>query len=136
VHSLKDEQVDMTRVSISKSYAILVGLEAYTKTRKKLKHGFEHAEHQKDKTLHPVEFAKMEEEQKDKSESAEKERKLLAVQFRHDEELKKRGSLGTRMLRKLGLKSKHKDELSAQTGGPLSVPGEDVESAIPPEGRR
>lgn len=43
VHSLKDNGVDMSHVSISRSYAVLVGLEAYVKTRKKIKHGVEHA---------------------------------------------------------------------------------------------
>ena len=41
LHSLKDAGVDMSNVTISKSYAVLVGLEAYTKfvnDRKKLKH--------------------------------------------------------------------------------------------------
>jgi hypothetical protein len=33
VHSLRDEGVDMSRVSISRSYAVLVGLEAYVRTR-------------------------------------------------------------------------------------------------------
>lgn len=36
VTSLKEEGVDMSRVSISKSYAVLVGLEAYTKVRKRV----------------------------------------------------------------------------------------------------
>ena len=43
VHSLKDNGVDMSHVSISRSYAVLVGLEAYVKTRRKIKHGVEHA---------------------------------------------------------------------------------------------
>lgn len=41
LHSLEDAGVDMSKVRISKSYAVLVGLEAYTKfvgERKKLKH--------------------------------------------------------------------------------------------------
>lgn len=42
VHSLKDNGVDMSRVSISRSYAVLVGLEMYVKTRRKVKHGVEH----------------------------------------------------------------------------------------------
>ncbi|KAL5470074.1 hypothetical protein PMIN07_002072 [Paraphaeosphaeria minitans] len=43
VHSMRDNGVDMSRVSISRSYAVLVGLEMYVKTRRKVKHGVEHA---------------------------------------------------------------------------------------------
>ncbi|KAK4231790.1 hypothetical protein QBC38DRAFT_325644, partial [Podospora fimiseda] len=37
VNSLKEEGVDMSSVSISKSYAVLVGLEAYSKVRKSVR---------------------------------------------------------------------------------------------------
>ena len=62
----------MSRVSISRSYAVLVGLEAYAKTRKKIKHGLHHASKNKDRVLHPEEAKKREEATKDKSKSAEK----------------------------------------------------------------
>ncbi|OAA63749.1 IQ calmodulin-binding motif protein [Niveomyces insectorum RCEF 264] len=42
VQSLRDAGVDMSHVSISKSYAVLVGLEAYTKTRQRGKSLLQH----------------------------------------------------------------------------------------------
>lgn len=41
-HSLQERGVDLSRVSISKSYAILAGIEGYTITKKKL-----HSAHEK-----------------------------------------------------------------------------------------
>ncbi|KIW91655.1 uncharacterized protein Z519_07623 [Cladophialophora bantiana CBS 173.52] len=80
VRSLRDEGVDMSHVSISRSYAVLVGLESYTKTRKHIKAAGETVTHEKDKLLNP-EKVKMEEEAKrDKSQSAEKERLYLEQQ--------------------------------------------------------
>ncbi|KAH8203992.1 hypothetical protein TruAng_001803 [Truncatella angustata] len=66
VHSLKDEGVDMSHVSISKSYAVLVGLEAYVKTRKKGKQTLQNMTHHKEKLLNPEEVIKREEAAKDK----------------------------------------------------------------------
>jgi len=51
VHSLKDNGVDMSRVSISRSYAVLVGLETYVKTRRKVKHGVEHVSNAETKVM-------------------------------------------------------------------------------------
>lgn len=51
VHSMKDHGVDMSRVSISRSYAVLVGLEVYVKTRRKVKNGVEHAHNAEIKIL-------------------------------------------------------------------------------------
>jgi hypothetical protein len=119
---------------------VLVGLEAYVKTRKKFKHGVGHVTHEKDKVLHPEEVQKKEEEEKDKSESAEKERNVIESEQRKQEEVKKRESIGTKLMRKLRIRSssqsantsKETSKLTPRT--PLSVPGEDVESGIAPEG--
>jgi hypothetical protein len=54
VHSMKDNGVDMSRVSISRSYAVLVGLEMYVKTRRKVKHGVEHAHNAETKVMYVV----------------------------------------------------------------------------------
>ncbi|KAF4309684.1 hypothetical protein GTA08_BOTSDO02616 [Botryosphaeria dothidea] len=137
VHSLRDAGVDMSRVSISRSYAILVGLEAYVKTRQKFKSGAEHASHGKEKILHPEEAAKREEQQKDKSKSAERERQILAHAAEKEEEEKRSTSLRLRVLRKLGFGgagAAPKSEKKKKSRGEAS--SRDAESGIPPEGRR
>lgn len=77
VKSLKAGGTDMSHVSISKSYAVLVGLEAYIKTRHKSKDIMGKMIHRRDKLIAPEEVQRREEEAKDKSESAEKERQVL-----------------------------------------------------------
>jgi hypothetical protein len=87
--SLREAGVDMSHVSISRSYAILLGLEAYVKTRKKIKRGIEHLHHGKQKVVRPEDYKKMKEAQWDKSKSAEKEREVLAIQAAEEEEHKR-----------------------------------------------
>ncbi|KAL7620411.1 hypothetical protein AAE478_009406 [Parahypoxylon ruwenzoriense] len=77
VHSLEEGGVDMSHVSISKSYAVLVGLEAYVKTKKKGKEAMQKLTHQKQKLLDPDEARRREEAELDTSESAAKERRVL-----------------------------------------------------------
>ncbi|KAK7962697.1 IQ calmodulin-binding domain-containing protein [Apiospora aurea] len=106
VHSLRDEGVDMSHVSISKSYAVLVGLEAYVKTRRKGKDAVHKATLHRDRILDPEEVARREEAERDKSESAAKER-----QFLQKEEEEKRGEGlggGMRFLQRLGFRKKKK----------------------------
>ena len=127
----------MSRVSISRSYAILVGLEAYVKTRRKLKHGAEHASNGKERVLHPEELAKRKEQEKDKSKSAERERQILAEASAKEEERKRSNSLRLRILRKLGVggaASAPKRERAKKSRGEAS--SRDVESGIPPDGTR
>lgn len=100
VHSLKDEGVDMSHVSISKSYAVLVGLETYVKTRKKGKQTVQKMTHVGKKVLDPAEVLKREEEAKDKSESAELERLHLQKEGTAQEE--NRGIV--KLLQKIGLR--------------------------------
>lgn len=80
VHSLKEEGVDMSHVSISKSYAVLVGLEIYMKTQQKGKGLLKKAAHRKDKIVHPEIAQRREEDARDTSQSAEKERQYLERQ--------------------------------------------------------
>lgn len=86
--SLKEEGVDMSHVSISKSYAVLVGLEAYMKTRQKGKEFLKKLTHQKDKVIHPEVAQKRIEDAKDKSQSAETERQFLEKQEKSRDENK------------------------------------------------
>ncbi|CAJ2500254.1 Uu.00g031070.m01.CDS01 [Anthostomella pinea] len=100
VHSLEDEGVDMSHVSISKSYAVLVGLEAYIKTQKKGKEALQKLTHQKEKILAPEEARKKEEAQLDSSQSAAIERKVL----RKEEVLRVENKASVRFLQKLGVR--------------------------------
>lgn len=122
---------------------MLVGLEAYVKTRKKFKHGVGHVKDTETKVMHPEEHKRKVEEQKDKSKSAEKERQLLA----HKAEERKEKSLPRRIWTRLSRSGseKEKSELSPKERENakkqkekkwLSKSGQDVESAIPPEGKR
>jgi len=65
--ALRAAGVDMSHVSISRSYAILLGLEAYERARKKIRRGAR-------RVAHPAEFKKG---KRERSKSAEKEREVL-----------------------------------------------------------
>ncbi|KAL1794685.1 hypothetical protein ACET3X_006501 [Alternaria dauci] len=144
VHSMKENGVDMSRVSISRSYAVLVGLEAYVKTRKKFKHGVEHVKEAETKVVHPEEYERKIEDQKDKSESAQKERQLLAQEAERKEAEKKQTSFGRRLWKRLSRGGGENDDLTPKEREAakqkrkkwISKSGEDVEDGIPPAGRR
>jgi hypothetical protein len=117
VHSLEDEGVDMSHVSISKSYAVLVGLEAYVKTQKKGKEALQKLSHHKLKVLEPEEAAKREEAEKDTSKSAAREREVLEKE-RREEELKRiETKAGMSFWQRLGFSHRgHKAEKSVEGG--------------------
>lgn len=130
VHSLKEEGVDMSHVSISKSYTVLVGLEMYIKTRKKGKELFQKLAHKKDKVLHPEEVLKREEDERDKSESAEKERQFLERQAQEkaeeEEKKKEENRSAVKVMQKLGITPVVPEE---QEGEPEAEKAEDVRTA-------
>ncbi|KID72087.1 IQ domain-containing protein IQM6 [Metarhizium brunneum] len=101
VKNLKEEGVDMSHVSISKSYTILVGLETYLKTRKKGKELVGKLMHGKDKLVAPEEVQRREEEEKDKSESAEKERRVLEREREEADKVKREMSKSDRVMEKI-----------------------------------
>ena len=78
VHSMHEAGVDMSRVSISKSYAVLLGLEGYMKTKRHMHEGVTIVEHEAEKIFHPEQARQREEKARDKSDSARKEREFLA----------------------------------------------------------
>ncbi|RDA82810.1 hypothetical protein CP532_1374 [Ophiocordyceps camponoti-leonardi (nom. inval.)] len=98
VRNLREVGVDMSHVSISKSYAVLVGLETYVKTRRKGKNLVGKLIREKDKMVAPDEFRKRQEAEKDKSESAEKERLFLEKQQQQQQPSGRRGSIAERVL--------------------------------------
>lgn len=140
---MQDNGVDMSRVSISRSYAVLVGLEAYVKTRRKVKKGIGAVKDAETKVVHPEVYEKKIEEQKDNSESARRERQLLADQAAKEEAERKERSWKRRIWKKInrtGEKNdaamREKEHAKDQKKAVLSQPGQDVESGIPPNGTR
>lgn len=83
----------MTHVSISRSYAVLVGLEAYVKTRKKAKKAYKKITCQRDKILSPEAAKKRELDAQDKSRSAEQERQYLKRKEVEEKEAKENRNL-------------------------------------------
>lgn len=141
VHSLKDAGVDMSRVSISKSYAVLVGIESYQKSKKRVKGAKVAIAHTKDKVLHPEKVKAEEEEARDKSQSAEKER--LHLQKIREEEIAQQRGLPHRMKDEvLKLTSMENVLKGAQPteGTPMEkrgIGGTGPEDGVPaPEGKR
>ncbi|KAJ4195741.1 hypothetical protein NW755_001904 [Fusarium falciforme] len=110
VHSLRQSGVDMTHVSISKSYVVLIGLEAYVKTRRKGKDLAQRVGHRRDKILDPEEAARREEEARDKSESAARERQVLE----REEAEKQEGRPVKKVLKKLGIKPTKEEKQAAK----------------------
>jgi hypothetical protein len=102
VHSLKDVGVDMSRVSISRSYAVLVGLEGYLGAKRTVKKG----EQRVKDLLNPEEARKREEQERDMSTSAQKERAFLETQA----EAQRQQSLAGRMMKRLSLEGKQRDD--------------------------
>ncbi|KAK7750080.1 hypothetical protein SLS62_007948 [Diatrype stigma] len=110
VHSLEEEGVDMSHVSISKSYAVLVGLETYMKTKKKGKEIVQRLSHRKMKMLKPEEAARKEEALKDKSESAAREREVLEKQKEEQEVARVENKAPARLMKRLGIRPRTSEE--------------------------
>jgi hypothetical protein len=89
----------MSHVSISRSYAVLVGLEAYVKTRRRGKKIVKALIHGRDMLLTHDELKKREEEELDKSESAAKEIRLQEMQ--HDEDASEENKANIKLLNKV-----------------------------------
>ena len=143
VQSLKDEGVDMSRVSISRSYAVLVGMESYMRTKKKVEKAQKAVGHEKDKLLNPDKVKAEKEAARDKSQSAEKERQYLEQQRR--EKHKENGGRGidsglvsrlTKHFSRLsGGESQKEEDAKARPG--RRVQGTGPEDGVPPpEGTR
>lgn len=114
----------MRHVNISKSYAILIGMERYTKTKKRFDGAVGAVGHTKEKVLHPDKVKAEEEARRDKSESAERERMWLEQQRQKmgDEgkhRPKRSGGLLTRLTGKLSIGGKKKKDV---TGASAKLP--------------
>lgn len=138
----------MSHVSISRSYAVLVGLEAYVKTRKRGKRLLKNLVHHRDKILDPEETAKREEAERDKSESAARERRFLEMQQKAEEEEREENRANVKLLDKLYIRPKtpkHAERTAEEPArgskdvvkdAEIQVPGTGPENAIAPEGTR
>lgn len=130
----------MSHVSISRSYAVLVGLEAYVKTRRRGKKLLQKFLYHRDKLLSPVEVAEKEEAERDKSESAAKERRFLEEK----EQQREAESTATKLKEKLHITHTDTLENERETGETKSWEkdpdiqraGTGPENAIAPEGHR
>ena len=136
VRNLKDEGVDMSHVSISKSYAVLVGLEMYVKTRQKGKQLLQRTAHQKDKVIHPEEVQKREEEARDKSQSAETERRFLEKQQEEDDKQREESRAAVKVMQKLKLTSTATDGQKGGAEGEKQEGGQAKEGAGSPASTR
>jgi hypothetical protein len=127
----------MSRVSISRSYAVLAGLESYMKTTSKIKSAGKEAKRRKDKLLHPDKVRQEEEAKKDKSQSAEKERQHLAAAMRAQKNAEKNEkSVSGRFSRLLGRFKERKAANFESADGRRRGP-EGPEDGFPaPEGNR
>ena len=139
VHSLKDEGVDMSHVSISRSYAVLVGLEAYVKTRRKAKTFVHKLADHRDKVIAPEEVEKREEAERDKSQSAQREQRFLEMKRQAEEE--ERGDMKAEIKLLDKLRIGHRKPLHHPKGGgreevDIEKPGTGPENAIAPQGTR
>ena len=100
----------MSHVSISRSYAILVGLEAYVKVRRRSKKMIQKLVHHRDKILSPQEVAEREDAERDKSESAERERRFLQLKEKAEKEDREQNRGDLRLREKLRIKPRSRNE--------------------------
>lgn len=120
----------MSRVSTSKSYSVLVGVESYVRTKKKVKSAENAIAHQADKVFRPEKAKEDQERERDKTESAEKERKFLEEQRTRERETE-------REKRKDGLVARVRRRISRMKANEADPPAGGPEAGIPaPEGRR
>ena len=77
VHHLRDQGVDMSRVSISKAYAVLVGLETYMSSKQKVHEAGHKVKVSFERMVAPERAKEREESEKDPSQSARLEEQKL-----------------------------------------------------------
>lgn len=92
VRSLKEAGADMSRCSISRSYAVILGLESYIRTKNQAKK----AERGVIELVNPDEKRRREQKEFDNSESAAKEREVLRLE---EERRKSENGVGARVRR-------------------------------------
>jgi len=144
LRSLKEAGADMSHVSISRSYALLIGLEAYVRTKRRGKKIVKALLHCRDKLLTHDELKKREEEELDRSETVGRERRLEDIQ--QDEDAAEENKANIKLLHKLHIRSTTpKHAVNGTTKEAIGekpeeedviAPGKGPENAIPPQGTR
>lgn len=144
IHSLKEAGADMSHLSVSKSYAVLIGMEAYVKTRRRGQKIVKTLLHGRDILLTHDELKKREEEELDRSETAGRERRLQEIQ--EDEDAREENKANIKLLKKLHIRPttpKHAVNGTAKEAieerhekEDVVAPGKGPENAIPPGGTR
>jgi hypothetical protein len=113
MRNLKAEGADLSRLNISRSYAVILGLESYVKVKNRA-----NSITQKGKDiLKPEEKRKREEAERDNSQSAAREREILQ---REEEQNRRTRSMSYRFMKKLGMEDKD----NVESGG--NQPGESL----------
>jgi hypothetical protein len=111
VRQLKKEGADLSRCSISRSYAVIMGLEGYLQVKGKVKH----AERAVKEVLRPEERERRKKALEDGSQSARREREVLELQQQQQMGRRERGWSGV-----LGLRGKGGEEQAgAGAGSPV-----------------
>lgn len=148
----------MSRVSISKSYAVLVGIESYKHSRKKMTDVNTKVKDGAEKVLHPEEAQRKAEEGRDKSKSAAMERQAeerKAIEIAKAKEQQRAADIGkirlgakrksgglSRKLKgmlRIGSKDSKESETKVDEEKILGrgIPGTGPEDGVPaPEGKR
>jgi hypothetical protein len=144
VHSLKEAGADMSHVSISRSYAVLVGLEAYVKTRRRGKKLVKALVHGRDVLLTHDELKKREEGHLNRTEAAAREQRLHDIQ--QEEDAREENKANIKLMNKLHIRPitpKHavngtaKDMIEEKPGEEgVAVPRNAPETVIPREKTR
>jgi rubrerythrin len=134
----------MSHVSISRSYAILLGLESYVKTRQRGKKIVKALIHGRDMLLSHDELKQREEEHLNKSETVARERRLQEIQS--EEDAREENKANIKLLQKLrirpttpkhGINGMAKESIEEMPKEEDAVaPGAGPENAIAPEGTK
>jgi len=112
--SLHEEGVNMKHVTISKSYAVLVGMEAYVKVHKKGKEAMRLFTRAKERVAVPGERKRREEDRKGQSENVAGKEQAL----KQEEEMQEENRLNVKAMQRLGLEPR---ESKGQKGGEEAV---------------
>lgn len=112
--SLKAANADLTHLNVSRSYAVILGLEGYIRVKK-------HAQNMGQKTkdvINPEEAKKRDEAKMDMSKSAQREREVLAKEAT----ARRRSSTTYKLKQRLGFREKAEGKAEGTVGSPTGEP--------------
>ncbi|EED16189.1 IQ calmodulin-binding motif protein [Talaromyces stipitatus ATCC 10500] len=137
VHALQDNGVDMSRVSISRSYAVLVGIEGYMKFKQKKKDVKDMIEEEKSKVSSKKEKEEGEEvPDVSRSRPTRKKSKTTTTTVAATEEENEKGGFFSTIARTITRRGTTQESKTVTISG-RGVPGTAPEEGVPaPEGKR